>query len=441
MSEFPCDLRALRSSPMLRGAALLCLGLVVPLSLEAAVQDDQEPSYAIVGASVLTMDERGLLENQTIVVRSGRIAEIGHVDSVALGGVSEIDARGRYVMPGLVDAHIHLRESTEADLVRYLRAGVTTARDMNGRPHLLEWRARIARGELFGPTLYIASPSIGNISSPRQGYPTPETAEEGRAAVRRFHAAGYDWIKVYSFLPAAGFDGVVEEAERLGMPVGGHIPLAVGRDALESGIRSIEHLTEYNDFALGESPEDAGLRTIFHAAAIDAAKLAEVARTTAERGIWNVPSITWFDRNMPTGRVREQWRSIEDRRQGRQNRRRIVGELHRAGASLALGTDSDGLSEHLSPSVVVEELQAMSEAGLTPLEVLEVATVGGAELLGGLDEFGTLATGKRADLLVLFCDPREDLLCLADIEWVMARGRLPVYEVDRERQEEAEGAR
>jgi len=102
--------------------------------------------------------------------------------------------------------------------------------------------------------------------------------------------------------------------------------------------------------------------------------------------------------------------------------------------AIALGTDSDGLGEHLSPAAVLDELIAMTQAGLTPLEALEAATVGGAQLLGGLDDFGTVDVGKRADLLVLYCDPSVDLLCLGDIEWVMARGRLPVYEVDRSRQ-------
>jgi imidazolonepropionase-like amidohydrolase len=113
----------------------------------------------------------------------------------------------------------------------------------------------------------------------------------------------------------------------------------------------------------------------------------------------------------------------------------IVRRLHEAGAQIAVGTDSDGLGEPLSPFAILDELRAMTEAGLTPTEALEAATVGGARLLGGLDDFGTVARGKRADLLVLYCDPREDLSCLADIEWVVARGRLPVYEVDRQRAE------
>lgn len=387
------------------------------------------------------MAEPALLESHTVVISGGRIVALGPVDSVTYEPeeVTEIEGRGRIVMPGLVDAHVHLRESTEDALIRYLRAGVTTVRDMNGRPFLLEWRERIEQGELAGPTLYVASPTLGNFTSPREGYPTPQTAEEGRSAVRRFDEAGYDWIKVYSFLPAPAFAGIMEEAQHLDIPVGGHVPVGVGTDIFESGMRSIEHLTEYPDATLTEEARQRAaddLRTVFHAGEIDLDRLDHVVRQTVEADTWNVPTITWFDENLPTTRVLPAWRSHELRAQGERNRRLIVRRLHQAGASIAVGTDSDGLGEHLSPFSILDELRNMMESGLTSVEALEAATVGGAELLRGLDEFGTVAVGKRADLLVLFCDPRKDLSCLADPEWVMARGRLPVYELDRRRAEE-----
>jgi imidazolonepropionase-like amidohydrolase len=425
---------------------LLLAALSSPPRATSAEAPGRVAARAIVGADVLTMDGRGLLRNQTILIRDGRIAALGPADSVVYDPreVERIDGAGRFVMPGLVDAHVHLRESTEEALVRYLRAGVTTVRDMNGRPFLLDWRRRIERGELAGPTLYVASPALGNLSSPREGYPTPRTEEEGRAAVRRFQAAGYDWIKVYSFLPTAGFAGIVEEAGRRGMPVGGHVPVAVGAGVFDSGIRSIEHLTEYAGLSLVDAEReeaDRDLRTVFHAGTLDSRKLDSLIHETVRAGVWNVPTLVWFDRNLPTRRVLEAWRHPELRAQGAFNRRLILRRLHDAGARIAVGTDSDGLGEHLSPFAILAELQAMTEAGFSRREALEAATVGGAGLLGGLADFGTVTVGKRADLLVLFCDPREDLTCLADIDLVVARGRRPVYDVDLARQHEAEARR
>lgn len=434
---------------MIRGSTLLIVVVtggtaLMPLRGEAQAVSGTPP-LAIVGADVLTMDERGMLEQQTILIRAGTIERIGPTDSVAVDTAAYrvIGARGRVVMPGLVDAHVHLRESEEEGLLRYLRAGVTTVRDMNGRPHVLAWRDRIREGELRGPTLFVASPTIGNFSSPREGYPTPQTAEEGRATVRHFHEAGYDWIKVYSFLPVPAFQGIIEEAETLGIPVGGHVPIGVGRDVFSSGLRSIEHLTGYPGLSLEDESEadESDLRTIFHAGTLQTQALDSLVEKTVRNGVWNVPTIVWFDRNLPTSQVLQAWRRWELRAQGRLNRRFIVSRLHEAGANLAVGTDSDPLGEHLSPFAILDELNAMVEAGLTRMEALQAATVGGAGLLAGLDEFGTVKEGTRADLLVLFCPPDRDLLCLADIEWVVAGGRLPVWEVDRERQRAAEGAR
>lgn len=419
---------------------LACAVALTPLRGAAQAGSGATP-LAIVGADVLTMDGRGVLSRQTVLVRDGRIEGMGPTDSVAVDTAAYrvIDAAGRVVMPGLVDAHVHLREAGEDGLLRYLRAGVTTVRDMNGRPWVLAWRDRIRRADLRGPTLYVASPTLGNFSSPREGYPTPQTEAEGRTAVRTFHRAGYDWIKVYSFLPAPAFRGILEEAESLGMPVGGHVPLGAGRDAFSSGLRSIEHLTEYAGLSLEPAEREADerdLRTIFHAGALDAPALDALVESTVRHGIWNVPTIVWFDRNLPSSRALPAWRRWELRAQGRHNRRLIVGRLHRAGAWLAVGTDSDPLGEHLYPSAILDELEAMTEAGMTPMEVLHAATAGGARLLGALDDFGTVTVGKRADLLVLLCSPHLDLLCLADIEWVVARGRLPVWEADRQRQRE-----
>ncbi len=411
---------------MLTLSLIATLAGVVAAALETPVT--REPRLALVGVRVLTMSEPPLLEDQTVLVAGERIESIGARERVEIPATARvIEGRGRVLMPGLIDAHIHLRDAQPSALVEYLRAGITTAREMNGRPFLLEWRDRIEAGELVGPTLRVAAPTLGNFSSPRDGYATPETDAEGRAAVARFHADGYDWIKVYSFLGREAFGGVMAEARRLRMPVGGHVPVAVGlEDALVSGMRSIEHLTEYVGSSLTEAArelDERDLRSIFGAGEIDDEALSRAARATVNAGIWNVPTLIWFDHRLPAPVAKEAWADPRLRRQGERNRRRVVGLLNELGAPLAIGTDSDAGTDEPA-SVIHDELAAMAEAGLGARAALYAATMGGARLLGLEAEVGSVEPGKRADLLILGCDPIESVGCTEKPELVIFRGRV-----------------
>jgi imidazolonepropionase-like amidohydrolase len=323
--------------------------------------------------------------------------------------------------------HVHLRQADTGALSQYLRAGITTVRDMNGRPFLLEWRERIRRGELRGPTLLVASPTIGNFSSPREGYPTPRTFDEGRDAVRRFHSAGYDWIKIYSFIPAEGFRGIMAEASALGIPVGGHVPVALALDSvLRSGVRSVEHLTEYAGTSLVESSrrlDEQDFRSIFHAGHMDTALLDALIDSTIKHRVWNVASVVWFDRHLPVAMARQAWADTSLRSLGASNRRAIVRRMHAAGALLAIGTDSDA-GDDLPAAAIHDELAAHFAAGIPTMAALSMATIEGARLLGIDDEVGSVHAGKRVDLLVLPCNAEEDLSCLRAPEVVIARGRV-----------------
>ena len=385
---------------------------------------------AIVGVDVLTMDDDEWLVDQTVLVEGARITAIGSRARVVVPpGARVLEGQGRVLMPGLVDAHVHLRRAEQDALVRYLEAGITTARDMNGRPFVLDWRDWIEAGEFVGPRLRVASPALGNWSSPKEGYPTPETRAEAEDVVRRVHAVGYDWIKVYSFLPPEGFRGVVDAAGRLGMPVGGHVPIDTGlAEALRLGIRSVEHLTEYVASAL--TPEqraldEADFRSVFGAGEVDWSVIDALIEATVAARAWNVPTLVWFDRNLPAPMAEGAWSDPDLRAQGARNRREIVRRLHAAGARLAVGTDSDAGGD-LPADAIHDEIAAMVETGLEPAAVLRLATVGGARLLGLGAEQGAVRVGQRADLLLLRCDPRGDLSCLRSPEVVVTAGRVVV---------------
>lgn len=416
---------------------ILAVALGVALTLVSSGRAAEQRRFvapadlAFVGVDVLAMEDGGgLLRDQTVLVAGPRITARGARTGVSVPeGARIVDGLGRVLMPGLVDAHVHLRRAGPEALRDYLRAGITTARDMNGRPWVLDWRDWIEAGDFVGPRLRVASPALGSWSSPGSGYPTPATRAEAEGVVRRFGATGYDWVKVYTFLPAEGFRGILRTAGPLGLGVGGHVPVEEGLErTITSGVRSIEHLTEYIGNSL--TPEARALdehdfRSVFGAGDVDWSVVDSLVEATVAAGVWNVPTLIWLDRFLPAPGAEEAWSDRQLRAQGARNRRQVVRRLHEAGARLAVGTDSDA-GARLEAAAIHEEMAAFVEAGLEPAEVLGLATVEGARLLGLAGEQGTVDVGQRADLLLVTCDPRGDLACLRAPEMVVAAGRVVV---------------
>ncbi len=383
---------------------------------------------AIVGVDVITMDERGLILDQTILIRGDRISSMGDRQKTRIPESSQlIDAGGHVLMPGLVDAHIHLRHAEPAALKDYLRAGITCVREMNGRAFLLKWRDEIESGTKVGPCLKVAAPTIGNWSSPREGFATPTTVDDGAKAILDFHRAGFDWIKIYTFLKEPGFLGVVAQSKKLGLPVGGHTPVDVGlTNMLSTSVRSIEHLTEYIGSSLTPASQNldaSDFRSLFGAGDVDWQKIDWLIEQTVDANIWNVPTLVWFDKNLPTSLAEAAWANSRLRDQGAKNRRKVVKRLFDSGALLAIGTDSDA-GDDLPANAIYDEIEAIADAGIPNEDVLRMATLGGAELLMLADEIGTVAVGKRADLIVLPCNPVIDLTCLRDLRHVISRGLI-----------------
>ncbi len=162
--------------------------------------------------TVVPMDRDRVIERQTVVVRDGRIAEIGPAGKVrAPAGATRIEGRGKYLMPGLAEMHGHLPgpqtppEVTENILFLYVANGVTTVRGMQGHPSQLELRRRVAEGSLLGPALYLAGPALSGQSAP--------SVEAAQRMVREQKAAGYDLLKIQEGLSREVYDAIVAAAK------------------------------------------------------------------------------------------------------------------------------------------------------------------------------------------------------------------------------------
>lgn len=430
-------------------------------------------SVAFVDVNVVPMDTERVLEGQTVLVRDGIISEMGAAGSVEIPhDAVVVAAAGKYLIPGLSEMHAHIpppqagEEVIERTLFLYLAGGVTTIRGMLGHPRHLELREQSARGQILAPRIFTSGPSFNGNTAP-----TPEAAAEMVASQA---AAGYDLLKLHPGLSREVFDAIDATADRERMPYAGHVSGDVGlRRALEAGYASIDHLDGYVEALAGMSdrfdPQTTGFFGFGVTDLADEAKIASLARATADAGVWNVPTQTLMEhllspedpeamarrpemRYMPPETVR-QW--VDRKREFQSQatfaperaerylvlRRSLIGALSDAGAGLLLGSDAPQWW-NVPGFSVRRELQLISESGLTPYQALRTGTVAPAEYLGEDDRWGTIAEGMAADLILLDANPLDDVARVWQQAGVVVRGRwLPQAEIDRRLEKIAEEVR
>ena len=397
--------------------------------------------------------ERGLLvPDQTVVIRDGRIAALGSSDALpAPAGAKVVDGTGQFLAPGFADMHVHLY--TEGDVATYVANGVTTVRNMAGDPSHLAFRTKIASGALIGPRIVTAGPVVetGSLSHPDNVLLTD--AASARREVARQRAAGYDFIKVYNALAADVYASVIDSANEAGIPVAGHVPFEVGlQGALSARQRSIEHFRGYLAELLppaAASRVGASFRDRSVAwNAIDDARIAPQVERTVAAGVWNCPTFVFTVHEMSPAADHARLlarpevkllslRGLPDRgdkdgylgaftdadfaaaQRGLEAQFRLLRALDAAGAGLLVGTDS-----WLSGFAYADELALLVKAGLSPARVLRMATVDAARFLGETDEWGTIAEGRRADVVLLDGNPLIDISHARRVRAVVSHGRL-----------------
>ena len=426
------------------------------LLLAGAVQAQQTTTdvgnagtFAFVDVDVLPMDRDVRLSSQTVVVRDGRIAAIGARDDIDVpDDATRIDGAGRVLMPGLAEFHGHVPGGDDPVYVQdtlnlYLANGVTLVRNMSGDVSHPELRGRIERGEVNGPTMVVASPWLRS-----------KDAGEAAREVRAHNAAGFDLVKIGS-IPADAYPRMAETAHAVGIPFAGHIPEGVPLDvALDAKQASIDHFDRYVEFLVPPGTEtgdrEAGWFGSGWVQWADRGRIGEAVTRTRAAGTWNVPTLTlvehmassetpeamlqWPEMRYMPASERERWRRAKHEYAARDTfqpdaaqalvtlRRELLKALHDGDAPIVLGSDAPqffnvpGFSIH-------REMAMMQASGLTPYEVLVTGTRNAALALGTPDAFGTVEVGRRADLLLLAGDPREDLLHAQAPLGVMASGR------------------
>ena len=453
------------------------ISLLVTALFSSAMGARVQPAAEVVAfthAAVVDPGGAVAARDRTVVVTGDRITEIGVTGQVRIPpGARVVDATGKYLIPGLWDMHAHIfTHRGGAFFPLYAVAGVTAVRDMNTvvpMAEIEEHRRRLAEGTLIGPRLIavagplIAGPAAGGRFPPQSVVGTPA---EARAAVVARKQMGVDFIKPHGGLSRELLLAIVDEARRQGLPVAGHAP-GPPDEASDAGLRSIEHNTGVRMSSDRRAPE---LRKQNAAATPEPGvgfviqNLRRRARATFDEqtaqplfakfranDTWLVPTLVqglvwqyladgrvpypdWL-RYMPRS-FTASWKtapgfenpSPQDLVEGHNDLRmsiEIVAAMRRAGLKLMAGTDANGPFPSLIPGISLhEELRLFVEAGYTPAEALRAATLAPAQFLGREKDFGTIAPGKVADLVLLDADPLADIRNTQKIQAVMLNGRL-----------------
>ena len=446
---------------LLRFTALLLSLLAVSAQVRSG--DPAHPRLAITHVTVIDTAGGPAQADMTVVVEGERIAAVGSAATTPVpAGARVVDGAGRFLIPGLWDMHIHtffgdwVPGGREVTLPLLLANGVTGARDMGSDLEpILKAREDVARGRLVGPRMVVSGPML---DGPKSQFPSSiaiATPGEGRRAVAMLKRRGVDFIKIQSFVPRDAYFAIAGECRDRRIACAGHVPDAVRAAAASSvGQKSFEHLigvfegSSWAEEELLKGPKGPARFLDTYSAAQEASLTGLLARNGTwqcptlfwERGQWLVDTVdvaknpdakyapaSWREKTWPTFTKGILETLATDPLAVRQkfvaHELAIVERLHRAGVPFLAGTDTPAGVDVVPGFSLHQELQRFVDAGFTPMEALQTATINPPRFLGRLADLGTVEKGKLADLVLLDGNPLDDIRNTRKIQAVVASGR------------------
>jgi imidazolonepropionase-like amidohydrolase len=426
-----------------------------------APSSGQGASVAITNVSVIDGRSPEPKSDHTVVVRGNRIVAEGLAASVTVpAGARIIDGRGKFLIPGLWDMHVHLTMPGGRDVLPlYVANGVTGVRDMASEwTPLVALRDDIARGVIAGPRIISSGPYLegGDVPIPHLLVKTPEDAQ---TAVDSLISLGVDFIKVHGQLTPASYYAIARAARMRRIPFAGHVSRTVGAaNASDSGQASIEHILSIpNPCTVAEVTALAPRFPVQLALGrCDTTDQEPLYARLQRNGTWAVPTLVaqvevsrWPKRDLAgdsvAGYLPDSLRDYvagifpmvdsvppdADVNGARLFAKRlaVTGALFRAGVGLMTGTDAP-LRNSPPGFGLHEELLLLTQAGLTNFEALRAATWEPARFLGALDSLGSVEAGKVADLVLLSANPLTDIRNSSRTVYVIANGKVHVIRRD-----------
>jgi imidazolonepropionase-like amidohydrolase len=442
-------------------AVLVLIALIAALPAVAIAGPAR--ALAIEHVTVIDGTDTPPQRQQTVIVQDQHITAITSSDAARIpAGAQVVDGRGKYLIPGLWDMHVHttfgewIPPDPTITLALFVANGVTGVRDMGGELEILQqWRAKIAAGQLIGPRMIIAGPMLDG-PTPRFPSSAPvASAADGRRIVAELKNRGVDFIKIQSLVPREGYFAAAERAKQLGIEFVGHVPDAVrASEASNAGQRSIEHFTGIFEGCssiedqLIHGPKTLGRTVSTYDPARAQALITLLARNRTwqvptlvwERGQWLIDAIdvthdplikyaprAWRERTWPMF-TRDIVKDLDTdplavRQKFVQMELDMTQAMFKAGIPFMAGTDT-AAGVHVFPGFSLHtELALFVKAGLTPLQALQTATRNPAEFMGRSSDIGTIRPGVLADLVMLDADPLDNIENTRRIRAVVLAGR------------------
>jgi imidazolonepropionase-like amidohydrolase len=368
-------------------------------------------SFAITQTTLI--DGTGaVVHDATVIVRDGRIAEAGAI--TVPSGIPVIDGRGRTLLPGLWEMHAHFAQVEYGPA--YLAAGVTSARDCGDEfEFITAARDQINHKEALGPRLILAG-LVDGSGTGTFGVNWADTPEQGRARVAKYKAAGFAQMKIYNRIKPDVLRAIADAAHREGMTVTGHIPEGMTAfQGVEAGMDQINHIGPVAQAVRSEGLEKAVQFFKDHHTVIDPTlawnellgHAKDVDISSFEPGFAKAP----YTLRSVIGSAFGQGARLD-------SSLNLVRALYLAGVPIVAGTDKAVPAHSLH-----RELELYVQAGLTPMQVIQLATIGSARVMGMDREVGSIEPGKRADMILVDGNPLENFADLRKIHRVITNGR------------------
>jgi imidazolonepropionase-like amidohydrolase len=414
-------------------------------TISKQVSADSAEITALVGGTLIDGTGRAALPDSAVVFEKGKIIAAGPRAKVKIPKhAAVINVSGKTILPGLWDMHAHFEQVEWGPI--YLAAGVTTARDCgNEFEFITAVRDAIDAGHGLGPHLLLAGIVDGTGPS-ALGMQRVDTPEQARLWVDRYHAAGFQQMKIYSSVKLEQVKAVADEAHRLGMTVTGHVPIGLNAfQTIDAGQDQINHISYIADIMHDPLPADADRKARAQAIlgiGFDSPAVAKAVTFLKEHKTVVDPTIALFEFLTATTakppasfepgaadvapELAEQLTDVEPPSERTEMQEKafekelgIIGILHHAGIPIVAGTDQTvpGHSLH-------REIELYVQAGFTPMEAIQSATLVPARVMGVENQTGTIQTGKRADLIVIDGDPLLDIRNTRNVELTIAGGKM-----------------